>query len=180
MFNLIPQSLKVYILTDYKERRLIAILIGVVFLVCVAFVFLAPSLGYLFLEEKNVLAEVDAMKSLDQFKKVDEIETSIKTTNDQLQALLTEVSVVDPIKAIERVIQVKNTGVHITDMQYQEITATSSSLVLRGTADKRDALKQFMTNMQGLSGFTDVVLPVSNFSKDKDIDFSITATIYEK
>ncbi len=180
MFNLIPQSLKGYILADYKERRIVVILVGVVFLILIAFVFLAPSLGYLFFEEKNILAEVEAMKSLDQFKKVDQVETSIKDANEQLRALLTEVSPVDPIRAIERVIAVKNSGVHITDMQYQEITATSSSLVMRGSADKRDALKQFVTNVQALPGFADVVLPVSNFAKDKDIDFSISVTIYEE
>ena len=180
MFNLIPQSLKGYILTDYKERRIIVVLAGVILLILIAFVFLAPSLGYLFFEEKNILAEVEAMKSLDQFKKVDQVETSIKDANEQLRALLTEVSPVDPIRAIERVIEVKNSGVHITDLQYQEITATSSSLVMKGSADKRDALKQFVTNVQALPGFADVVLPVSNFAKDKDIDFSISVTIYEE
>ena len=177
MFNLIPHIIKEKIRTDYRGRRIIVLLLGLICFICVLFIFIAPSFGYLFFEEQNVIAEAEVMKNSDQFKKADEVVATIKETNEQLRALGLEISSVEPIEAIEKIVQAKNVGIHITDIQYKEVSATSSTIVLQGKADKRDGLKQFVTNLQGVSGFSDVVLPVSNFAKDKDISFTISMKI---
>lgn len=177
MFNLIPNTLKEKILKDYKGRRVIVLLFGLVCFICMLFVFISPSFGYLFFEEKNVIAEAEVMKQSDQFKTADEVVTTIKETNEQLRTLSLEVRPVAPIGAIEKIVKVKNQYIHITEIQYKEVNATSSTVVLQGKADKREALKDFVTSLQGLSGFSDVVLPVSNFAKDKDIDFTISMKI---
>lgn len=177
MFNLIPATLKEKILKDYKERRIIVLLFGFIFFICMLFIFISPSFGYLFFEEQNVVAEAEVMRESDQFKKADEVMTTIKETNEQLRALSLEVRSVTPVKAIEQVVSVKNRSIHITEIQYKEVTSTSSTIVLQGKADRRDALKEFVTSLQNISGFSDVVLPVSNFAKDRDISFTISMKI---
>lgn len=174
MFNLIPHTLKERIIKDYKGRRVTVVFFGVVCLIVILFIFISPTYGYLFFEEQNVIAEAETMKKSDQFQKADQVVAAIKETNEQLRALSLDVRSVQPIQAVERVVQAKNTSIHITDIQYKEVTATSSILILQGKADRRDSLKQFITNLQSISGFSDVTLPVSNFAKDKDIDFSVS------
>lgn len=174
MFNLIPHIIKQRILQDYRARRVIVILAGFVLLVCVLFVFISPSFGYLFFEEKNVIAEAEAIKKSDQFKKADEVLKAIKETNEELRVLSTEIRSAQPTPAIEQIIKAKNQFIHITEIQYKVVHATSSLVTIGGKADRRDALKKFVVDLEGVPGFLDVFLPVSNFAKDKDIDFTVS------
>jgi hypothetical protein len=128
----------------------------------------------LFFEEQNVIAEAEVVKKSNQFEKADEVVGAIQETNEQLRAFMLEAGSVQYIGAIEKIIQVKNTAIRITDIQYKTVTATSSLITLEGNADRRDALKEFVTELENITGFTDVVLPVSNFAKDRDIDFTIS------
>lgn len=177
MFNLIPHIIKQKILSDYKARRVITVLVGFVILIIILFIFISPSFGHLFFEEKNVMAEAETIKKSDQFKKADEVLKAIKQTNEQLRVISSDVSMVGPTEAMQKIIQVKNASVHITSIQYKTVSATSSMLVLEGKADRRDALKKFVTDLGDVSGFAEVVLPISNFVKDKDIGFTISMKI---
>lgn len=177
MFNLIPDTLKEKIARDYKERRIILLLFSFICFIAMLFIFISPSFGYLFFEEKDVAAEAEVMMQSDQFKKADEVVTSIKETNEHLRVLSLEVRSVSPIEAIEKIVETKRQAIHITEIQYKETTATSSTIILQGKADRREALKDFVSSLQNLSGFSDVVLPVSNFAKDKDISFTISMKI---
>jgi hypothetical protein len=47
-------------------------------------------------------------------------------------------------------------------------------------ASSRDALRQFSANLKSNSEFSDVDVPVSNFAKSKENDFSITLKLVKK
>lgn len=177
MFNLIPHIVKQKILTDYKARRIIVVLLACIFFILTLFIFISPSFGYLFFEEKNVGAESEAIKKSDQFKKADEVLKAIQETNGQLRVVSLESGPLKITEAIEKIVQVKNASIHVTSIQYRTINASSSVITLEGKADKRDALKKFVTDLQNIPMFLSVELPISNFVKDKDISFTISMKI---
>jgi Tfp pilus assembly protein PilN len=177
MFNLIPHIIKQKILHDYRARRVIVVLVGCMLFILILFIFISPSFGYLFFEEKNVIAEAESIKKSDQFKKADEVLKAIQETNGQLRVVSLEENPSKVTEAIEKIVQTKNAFVRITSIQYRTITATSSMITIEGKADKREALKRFVTDLQNIPVFTDVALPISNFVKDKDIGFTISMKI---
>ncbi|MCX6703428.1 MAG: hypothetical protein NTV02_01930 [Candidatus Zambryskibacteria bacterium] len=176
MFNLIPIQLKEQIIRDYKERRIVLWFGGFFVLSVILFIFLLPTYVLVFFEEKNKFSETQFMKASSQFKKSDEVVGIITETNEQLRVLLASVPKTSATGSLQKVLEAKNSFIHITEIEYREKTATSSDILIRGMADKRDALKQFATALENQEIFLDVTLPISNFAKDKDIDFSISLT----
>lgn len=174
MFNLIPDTLKQRILKDYKERRIIVLLFVCVLFIVMLFILISPSFGYLFFEEQNVIAEAEVVKKSNQFEKADEVMDVIQSTNEQLRVFMLEISSIQSIEAVEKIVSAKHTGIYIDNIQYKLLTATSSLITVEGKASRRDTLREFVTKLENIEGFTDVVLPVSNFVKDRDIDFTIS------
>ncbi len=176
MFNLIPETLKEKIIKDYTERRVVVWLFGVCVLMGTFFIFLLPTYTHVFFEEQNTLGDAERIKNSVQFKKADQVAQTIKETNTQLKVLEQENRSVNPINSIQQIIGTKNAAIRIYEIEYTEIKATSSIVVIKGVADRRDALRQFVTNLESIKGFSNIELPVSNFVKDKDIDFTISIT----
>jgi len=177
MFNLVPDIVKDNLLKDYKHRRIVVWLFGLLVYVVMLLIFLLPTYAYIFFEEKNTLADTMRIKNSLQLKEADQVVGTIKETNEQLRALAISGNLVDPLLTLEKVGEAKNSFIHVNEIEYREDTASTSVIVLKGIADKRDALRGFVTKLESTEGFFDVVLPVSNFADDKDIEFSISIKI---
>lgn len=177
MFNLVPDIVKEKILKDYKHRRIVVWLFSLLVCVVIFLVFLLPTYAYVFFEEKNTRADTVLINNSLQLKEADQVVSTIKETNEQLRALAMSGNPTDPLLTLEKVGQAKNSFIHINEIEYREDTASTSTLVLKGLADKRDALREFVNKLESTEGFFDVVLPVSNFAKDKDIEFSVNVKI---
>ncbi len=174
MFNLIPDSVKEKILKDYQRRRGVVWLFMTAVLSIVVLIFLLPTYVHVFFEVKNVSASVEIVKSSLQLKEADEVVGTIKKTNEQLRTLFSASSSFKTSEIVERALKAKNSFIHITDIEYIETKIGSSTLQLRGIADRRESLREFVTTLESIESFEKVELPVSNFAKDRDIDFSVT------
>ncbi|MHB1316891.1 MAG: hypothetical protein ACYCZW_03510 [Minisyncoccota bacterium] len=177
MFNLIPTFLKKEIRSDYKGRRIIMWLGGFLMVIITSYFFLLPGYINVFFEEKNASTESKVIKDSTTFVKADEIAKTIVEINEQLKTLSLVTDSVEPISPIEKIISTKNLFIHINEIEYRELTATTSTIILTGVADKRDALREFVSNLELVDGFSGVILPVSNFAKDKDIEFTISINL---
>lgn len=177
MFNLIPNSVKAQILKDYKKRRGVLWIFGALVFSCTLLIFILPTYAYVLFEEKNMRIDAELVKNSSQLKKADEVVGTIKETNEQLKALSAIGNPIRPMDTIGKAMQVKDGFIHIEEIEYKEVTATTSSLVLKGVADRRESLREFVTKLEATKGFSAVVLPVSNFAKEKNIDFSISITL---
>lgn len=177
MFNLIPDSVKEKILKDYQERRVVVWLCAFLLLSIMIVIFLLPTYVHVFSEEKNIRADVEVVKNSLQLKKADDVVGTIKATNELLKALSPAKSQIRTSEILEKALGVKNAAIHITDIEYMETKTSSSTVLLKGIADKRESLREFVTALEGTKGFAKVELPVSNFAKDKNIDFSINITL---
>lgn len=177
MFNLIPDNLKADIIREYAGRRLIVWFAGFTLLCVSLFVFLLPTYIYVFFEEKNLLSQSELLKDSAQFKKADDVVKVITETNEQLRVVASVPYTTTPISALEKVITAKNPPIRIADIEYSQSPNGSSTISVRGVAGTRDSLRQFVASLEAVDVFTAATLPVSNFAKDKDIEFSISVTV---
>lgn len=85
--------------------------------------------------------------------------------------------------AAEKITNKKPTGVQINGLSYHPQEAAlswSAAIALTGIANSREMLVAFVKALQTESIFTDINVPVSNFAKDRNIEFSLTIIQNEK
>ena len=177
MFNLIPDGVKEKILKDYRGRRGVVWLFTFLLLSTMVLIFLLPSYTYVSLEEKNMRTDVEVVRNSFQLKKVDDVVEAIKETNEQLRALSSAKNPIKTSEILEKALKAKNSSIHVTEIEYIEAKTSSSTVLLKGIADKRESLREFINRLEAVEGFVKVELPVSNFAKDKNIDFSVNITL---
>ncbi len=80
---------------------------------------------------------------------------------------------------LDGVLKQKTSNIHITDMTFTRanMKTNEASVEIKGTAIDRTALLDFGDRLRSAKGFSSVVLPISNFIKDSEVPFTITATL---
>ena len=70
----------------------------------------------------------------------------------------------------------KRSDIKITQILYQNDGTNGKKITLTGIASSREVLLLFRQALEDSSSFKDVVLPISNFVKGSNIDFSLSLT----
>jgi len=81
---------------------------------------------------------------------------------------------------IRDLLEAKPSGIAITGILYSEDDKGVRQILVTGTSLNRESLVGFSQNVKKLDEFEGVNLPVSNFAKDSDIDFSMQITLPQK
>lgn len=182
MSNLLPKTEKELLQKEYFIRLLIVILWLLIGSMILSIGFLAPS--YIVLEVKKNTAEEQIKllnesilnkNSVETEKRLNTIMVKIETLNKQDKISLSNF--------VNKIIEKKPAGVYITDFLYNKVQkkdATEKIITLSGTANQRDSLLKFKDNLSATGFFKDVNLPLSNLTKDEDVDFLINLTLDEK
>lgn len=182
MSNLLPKKEKELLQKEYFTRLMIIVLGLLTGSTLLSAGFLVPS--YVALEVKkdtageqiNLLNESILNKnSVETEKKLNTIIAKIEVLNRQDKISLTNF--------VNKIIENKPTEVHITDFLYNKVQKkdiTEKVITLRGVADQRDSLLKFKDYLSGLELFKEVNLPLSNLTKDEDVDFLINLTLKQE
>jgi len=174
MFNVLPDNFKEEIRKQYRGKRTIVWLSAVIALQISTLIFLMPSYVYLTFQEKNLVAQNDSSGQTQQTQSTAKISQIFKTTNAQLSALSLSVSSSSTSDLIAHLISLKGSSITFQEITYTMDTATSSTIALSGVAATRESLLSLAKTLEADDSFENVDLPVSNFAKDKNIDFSMT------
>lgn len=73
----------------------------------------------------------------------------------------------------------KTKTILIDDISYIDINEKNATITVNGKSATREALLTLVKNLQTSGVFLSVDLPISNYAKEKDLDFSIKLTIAE-
>lgn len=173
MFNVLTDNFKNEIYKRYGKRRLVVWLIAIIFLQTVFLIFLIPSHVYLTSAEKEMRAPAtnqitDAVASSSV-----EVASTFRYINDELSALSSVEESNNFQVLIQRIVELKGPSIKLIQISYKTNTATTSVFTLRGVAVSRDSLLSYSKRLEGDTLFEKVDLPVSNFAKDRDIEFSL-------
>ncbi len=78
-------------------------------------------------------------------------------------------------KAVKPVVLKKIQGIKITQISYEDNTISGKKITISGTASSREALLLFRQALESEPSFKSVDLPISNFIKGTNIEFSLNA-----
>ncbi|MEK7614469.1 MAG: PilN domain-containing protein [Patescibacteria group bacterium] len=175
MINLIPPIEKAKIAGAYKKRFFIvflslsatAFLIGAVFLV-------SP---YRLAEDNTatILKNIDIVKSLNGPLETSNPEFAIKDIQKKLGILASQKNKNTAGVLIENILSEQPRKVGINGFTYGKKKG-DSEIEIRGTADSRDDMLDFVRTLENNQYFAKVDVPVSVFIKDKNLEFSIQVT----
>ena len=176
MFNLLPAIQKEKIRTEYKLHLVTVILILVIFLEISFLILLLPSWVISYFKEKELLLNEDAANHSSIYKKAEETQAVIVQTNAKLKILNTAMEYPKLGHLVNSVISNKTSDIYINQFSYTS-AGQIASMSITGISNTRESLVLFIKNLQSSGSFKEVNLPVSNFAKDKNIDFSINLNI---
>lgn len=178
MINLIPNQEKKKMVTSFYFRLGVLSLYMLSISLFIAILALLPA--YLFSNSKNKIAsqklEIKMNESIPVFDK--ETGQIIKEISDKLKiiedAQKNKFSVSE--KVINAVFAKKSSSIKITQISYENNSATEKKIRISGSAPSREILLAFRKALEGDTSFKSVDLPISNFVKGANLQFFLTLT----
>lgn len=173
MFNLLPESLKADIKSEYRVRRFLVIMLFTLCLQIVFVIFLFPSwlISSSKIEDsKGRVAQLEKSKILSNTNTVRPI---IRSINTELTSIDKSLEYPTLIPIINNILSKKTLSIKIIQFSYLANSSSTATINIRGVSANREDLVQFKKSLDGLGMFRSVNLPISNYAKDRDIDFGM-------
>ena len=177
MFNVLPNNLKEKIKSDYKIRFLFVIMVFVLFLQISFLIFLFPSWFLSVYKEQDALLSLKNINTLMSFDRSSPITTIINNTNSKLEVINTVMQYQEIAPLIRTILLSKSASIYLNQFTYTFVDTSTATLTISGLSSSRENLVLFVKNLQESGFFKIVDSPISNFAKDKNINFFITLTI---
>ena len=179
MLNLLPPEIKNEIKHEYVLRFGVVCLVLFIFTM---FLNIVVSLPYTISAR---LTRIDSGQKMQKYDQLNQGTTTQETTKkfdlltQQIDLLKTKVgrTASTTTALLQAVILDKPVTVSLTSFSINTDTKHNRVVVVSGNAVSREALQDFASNLNNNNWFSKVDLPVSNFSKKTDIDFSINVTV---
>ncbi len=179
MINLLPYIEKKRIRGLYRLRLAVAALTFLSISGAVLVILFAPS--YILSNTKETFAQKQfdahqgnetAAIDADMSQSIDDINKKLQIFTGLGKPFLVSDSVIAPI------LRQKSQAIRIRQVAYTKSSdGKTPEVTLSGTADSREALLSFVDRLKTEQAFSKINLPVSNFVKGSDIDFSLQITL---
>ncbi len=177
MLNILPREQKIILRKEYRLRR-IAVWLGLVLVsLAVSLVLLVPSYFIYRVKAGDVRGE------LERSRKVLEADLQTGESAAEVAEALKNVEELKPftprtsVYSLMRIFEGKPQTIRILDITFLAKAVDKPTIVLRGIAADRESLTTFSRALESRSEFGSIDLPVSNFAKERNIDFSMTITV---
>lgn len=176
MINLIPSQEKKRMVRDFYYRLVATIftMLSICALILVAAIF--PSYFSAVLK-RNIASE--KLKILES-EPLPEVDQEILKIMDDIKAKLNLVEKIErdnffvSEQIIKEIISKKTKDIKITKISYDTNSTKGKSVYINGTAPSREELLNFRRILETSPSFKEVDLPISNFIKGTNIEFSLT------
>lgn len=176
MPNLIPKKEQGALKKEYSFRRLSVIFFLICIILAVSLVLLFPSYILSKVRATNIALDLESVKkATSAANSNDELTTSLRQAKEKavtLQVSDKNLTVYDLIHSFEN----KSAAIKLKDISYIR-NADNVSLVIQGRATDREGLIEFEKQLKSNPNFLSVDLPISNFAKEKDIDFTMNIAV---
>lgn len=174
MFNLLPKEDKEMVRSEYG-RRLTSVILAILLSVFVISMFiLSTLLVNVYFGSESAALELATLKSKPASNDYRDLENSIRGTKASLATLAVDMTGRPRIlNMITEALQNKPKNIFINNISWS-VGDNGAVLNLSGTASSREVLREYVLVLQSDKSFSGVDIPVSNFAKAEDADFSIT------
>lgn len=166
----------------HKEYRLRIISASFLFLGLtglVAFAFLSPSL--LAARQKYTLLAQEKEKmerETPELRDIASLQQTVGQTKNKLK-IITPSTQIAPTEVIRKISEKKTSSIRIDSLSYvvrnkrETPKEKELEITISGIASTRDSLINFVKILEDEKSFSNVVLPVSDLAKDKNVSFSV-------
>lgn len=174
--NLLPQKEKTENRWNYFCRfsaSLAGALLASSFIGCVL---LLPSYILIKVKQAELKTNLVSLKNLREADGGEDVYRILEATDEKVNFLSSK-SALSLTMAIKKVIERRPAGVKIVGLSYQpqkDADNLSAKLSLNGVSNNREAIVGFVKKLQQEPSFSSINVPVSDFAKDRDIEFSLT------
>jgi hypothetical protein len=175
MFNLLPESLKRELISEYNLRK---ISIGLVFIFIIqlsSIIFIFPSWIISRTREDGLALQLEKINQINLSSDANAIKERIKSINNEINLLNTALEYPKLALIIDHVLTRKTSETRLNSFSFS--VGKNNTLVLKGTSSTRESLVAFADSLRNGGFFKSVDLPVSNLAKSRNIDFSMTLNL---
>lgn len=167
--NLLPLKNKILAKKEYLRRLFVAIGVFLFSASVVAALFLVLFFFALNLQKKSINDSFSAMQGYLSAQNESEITPLVSLVNARVSELnFNQRRVKKTSEIIKKIIEIKGNEISI-----ESFALNAGRLEIKGNSISRSGLISFVDNLKKQDIFSYVESPLSNFLKEKDIDFSI-------
>lgn len=175
MINLIPTEEKKEIRNDFLGRFLSIFFIMVSIVLLITSITMLPSLIFSYGKKGSIDKKVEFQKN-EIMPAIDkEAQTAILDLNNRLGSI--EKSMNDKYifsqNIVTEIVSKKTSGIKVSGIFYENDKLKGKTIVVNGIAISREQLLLFRRSFEDSGAFRSVDLPISNFVKGHDIEFSL-------
>ncbi len=180
MYNLLPQENIKELRKEYIFHIVFVCLVFLLFTGIVICVFLLPSYIVSNNREKAAATKEEALKNSTAAKIDQSTSLALKDAAGKIQ-LISGISGSSVLSVIKKISSYNSASIKINSMSVGPITVDktqkSQPIQFNGIAKTRESLIAFSKTLQAEKDLSGVVLPVSSFDKDQNIDFSLSLVL---
>lgn len=173
MFKLLTEESRQKVTREYGVRRIIVIFMSLIVVFVIGIIGLLPSYILSNARQDDVLEWARITGSTGQDRDVLDLQAWLTEINLRLQTLSPELDTDRPSDLVKKILDQKIAGVDITSLSWIKSKDKKIVLSVSGTALDRQILVAFQNRINTSGYFSEVVLPISNLVRDRDIDFQI-------
>ena len=177
MINLIPKEEKKKMVLDFYSRLVVLLFVALDFCILVAFLSLLPSYFISTVKDDFLDTKLELQKEEDIARGQQSL-VRVKEVNEKLDILegAAKNQFLLSAKVVNAILLKKRSDIKISRIFYEDNQTQGKKITLTGTAPSREILLLFSRALSDDSTFKSVNLPVSNFVKGSNIQFSLTLT----
>ncbi|MES3004969.1 MAG: hypothetical protein V4690_02555 [Patescibacteria group bacterium] len=177
MFNVLPDNLKQEIKKQYGARRFVVILNFIIFIQIFTLIAFFPSWVTSFYNQKEAASVVAESEDALLIEEVEELSSQIQSINKKLEIIKKTQTGFSPTQTLDSIIEQKSPSILINEFTFNKSTNNQVTITLTGSAGERESLLTFIKKLESSKLFDKVDSPISNFTKDRNISFSLFLTM---
>ena len=177
MFNLLPEDIKKTIRTDYRLRFWVVAIAICVFVQVSFLIFLSPSWLLSFYTERDLVSQTESVKRSSETADAQSIASQVSGINSKINIVTSSLEYPRLVPIVNAIISNKTRSITLTQFAISLTGPKSGSVTLAGVSATRESLVAFVKSLEDSKMFSHIDLPISKFTRNKNISFSVTTTL---
>lgn len=181
MLHLLTEEHRQKVVSEYKKRVLGVLFIGIFFVFVVSSVFILPTFFLSYGRYSDVKSKAQFLDAELSLKEDPSSSESIKSITSSIEALRMFDNKKSVYSILEGLIKEKPAGIQIKNIIFtpsmSQDNIETMTVDIAGRSETRRSLVLFDQNLKSSPVFSNVVVPLASFAKEKNIDFSMKLTV---
>ncbi|MBX4189601.1 pilus assembly protein PilM [Candidatus Parcubacteria bacterium] len=178
MFGLLPPEARERVQREYRLRKIAVWALSVAGVLFLAAGLLVPAAIISSARQSNASQKTSTLLSSESVQTSESLKRWVLDTNKKITFLSPDEDSDKPYELFLTILNRKSSGIRIVGLSFDKEADKKGNetitLIIRGVASDRQALLNFENTLNALNRFTKANVPVSDFTKNKNITFELT------